>query len=102
MATSQLLEPISELADYSALKKLADALWRQDTAYHGAAIMVGAGFSRSAAVSGDPKRKLRVLCRIALARNLRCSRRSEVDLETYSPRCQRLDPRAGCATVVDR
>lgn len=69
MATPQSLEPISELADYSALKKLANALWRQDTAYHGAAIMVGAGFSRSAAVSGDPKRKLPVWFDLANALN---------------------------------
>jgi len=49
---------ISSLADYSALKKLAAALWRQDNAYHGAAVMVGAGFSRSAAMAGDINGKL--------------------------------------------
>jgi NAD-dependent SIR2 family protein deacetylase len=49
----------SELPDYAVLKKFAEALWRQDNAYNGAAIMVGAGFSRSAAVSkGDNRQKL--------------------------------------------
>jgi len=49
---------ITKLSDYAALKKLASALWQQDSAYHGAAIMVGAGFSRSAASTGDVNRKL--------------------------------------------
>lgn len=49
---------IHEISDYPALKKLATALWQQDTAYHGAAVMVGAGFSRSAATTGDINRKL--------------------------------------------
>lgn len=49
---------IADLPDYAALKKLAAALWQQDNAYQGAAIMVGAGFSRSAASSGDASRKL--------------------------------------------
>lgn len=49
---------ITDLPDYAALKKLATALWRQDSAYHGAAVMVGAGFSRSAALTGDTNNKL--------------------------------------------
>lgn len=49
---------ITNLPDYAALKKLAAALWRQDSAYHGAAVMVGAGFSRSAASTGDINKKL--------------------------------------------
>lgn len=49
---------ISSLPDYTALKKLASALWQQDNSYHGAAIMVGAGFSRSAASTGDASKKL--------------------------------------------
>ncbi|MBU9556744.1 SIR2 family protein [Burkholderia multivorans] len=40
---------ISDLPDYPAIKKLASALHRHDANHHGAAIMVGAGFSRSAA-----------------------------------------------------
>ncbi|MBD0986512.1 SIR2 family protein [Klebsiella michiganensis] len=48
----------SSLPDYPALKKLASALWQQDNAYHGAAIIVGAGFSRSCASTGDNSRKL--------------------------------------------
>lgn len=46
------------LPDYSALKQLAAALWQQNNAYHGAAVMVGAGFSRSSASTGDINRKL--------------------------------------------
>lgn len=49
---------VNELPDYSAIKKLASALWKQDTAYHGAAIMLGAGFSRCASTSGDINKKL--------------------------------------------
>lgn len=49
---------ISSLSDYATLKKLASALWQQDSSYHGAAVMVGAGFSRSSASTGDINRKL--------------------------------------------
>lgn len=49
---------ITQLDDYTKLKKLASALWQQDNSYHGAAIMVGAGFSRSAATTGDRNKKL--------------------------------------------
>lgn len=49
---------IAEIPDYAALKKLAAALWQQDNSYNGAAIIVGAGFSRIAASSGDTNSKL--------------------------------------------
>jgi len=49
---------ITELPDYPTLKKLATALWQQDNSYYGAAVMVGAGFSRIAASSGDASNKL--------------------------------------------
>lgn len=49
---------ITQLDDYTKLKKLASALWQQDNSYHGAAIMIGAGFSRSAAKTGDGSKKL--------------------------------------------
>lgn len=49
---------LSELADYTALKKLAASLWQQDSSFHGAAIFIGAGFSRGSAVTGDNSRKL--------------------------------------------
>lgn len=49
---------LSSLPDYSALKKLASSLWQRDNTYHGAAVMVGAGFSRSAATTGDARKKL--------------------------------------------
>lgn len=53
-----IMKDISFLPDYAALKKLASALWQQDNSYHGAAVMVGAGFSRSAASTGDATKKL--------------------------------------------
>lgn len=52
------MKDISCLPDYAALKKLASALWQQDKSYHGAAVMVGAGFSRSAALTGNATRKM--------------------------------------------
>ena len=53
-----IIERISSLPDYAALRKLASVLWQQDNSYHGAAIMVGAGFSRSAASTGNTNKKL--------------------------------------------
>lgn len=48
---------LSQLPDYPQIKKLASALHRLDASRHGAAIMIGAGFSRSAAVHvGGSKR----------------------------------------------
>lgn len=48
---------IRDLVDYPAIKKLASALHRVDTSRHGAAIMIGAGFSRSAARHVDGQKK---------------------------------------------
>ncbi|WP_420390532.1 SIR2 family protein [Marinobacter sp.] len=53
-----MVKNISTLPDFGALKKLASALWQQDNSYHGAAVMVGAGFSRSGASTGDGTKKL--------------------------------------------
>ena len=54
------MHAISELADYPSIRKLASALYKLDSSQHGAAIMIGAGFSRSAAhhVSGEKKMPL--------------------------------------------
>ncbi len=51
---------ICDLADYPAIKKLASALHQFDANQQGAAILIGAGFSRSAArhVGGDRKMPL--------------------------------------------
>jgi hypothetical protein len=49
---------ITKLPDYPALKKLAAALWQEDKSFYGAAVMVGAGFSRTAASTGDAKKIL--------------------------------------------
>ncbi|MBI2307670.1 MAG: SIR2 family protein [Rhodocyclales bacterium] len=51
---------IRDLSDYPSIKKLASALHRLDASQHGAAIMIGAGFSRSAArhIGGDKKMPL--------------------------------------------
>jgi hypothetical protein len=55
-----LIDELSKLPDYPALKKLAAALHRFDANQQGAAIMIGAGFSRSAArhVGGNKKMPL--------------------------------------------
>ncbi|AFK72740.1 hypothetical protein YSA_11014 [Pseudomonas putida ND6] len=58
MARGAMNVDVNQLADFAALKKLAAALWQQDGTFHGAAIMVGAGFSRSAATSGNPAQKM--------------------------------------------
>ncbi len=49
---------VSELQDYAALKKLAAALWQEESAYHGAAVLVGAGFSRCGGRSGAADARL--------------------------------------------
>lgn len=49
---------VCNLSDYPAIKKLAEALWRHDPKMHGAAIMVGAGFSRCSSTHADGARKL--------------------------------------------
>jgi hypothetical protein len=49
---------LKTLSDYPALKKLAEALWRQDSKKCGAAIMVGAGFSRCSAIHVGGIKKL--------------------------------------------
>lgn len=50
---------IASIPDYAALKKLAAALWQQDDSYYGAAVMIGAGFSRvSSVASGNARNKL--------------------------------------------
>lgn len=53
-----MVRGITSIPDYAALKKLASALWQQDSSYHGAAVMVGAGFSRCGASTGDATKKL--------------------------------------------
>ncbi|WP_310448131.1 SIR2 family protein [Thiobacillus sp.] len=49
---------INELPDSPAISKLAEALWRQDAKRHGAAIMIGAGFSRCSSKHADGAKKL--------------------------------------------
>ncbi|WP_367188847.1 SIR2 family protein [Burkholderia sp. Ed8] len=69
MATTTKL---TELHDYPAVKKLASALHRLDAHHHGAAIMIGAGFSRSAAVhvSGEKRVPLWAEFTTSLTRDL--------------------------------
>lgn len=54
------MHKLKNIADYSAIKKLATALHKFGANQHGAAIIIGAGFSRSAAchVSGNKKMPL--------------------------------------------
>ncbi|WP_092133920.1 SIR2 family protein [Cupriavidus sp. YR651] len=51
---------VRDLPDFPGIRKLASALFRLDARHHGAAIMIGAGFSRSAArhVGGERKMPL--------------------------------------------
>lgn len=52
------MKNIQTITDYAIFKKLASALWQKEYFYHGAAIMIGAGFSRSSAQSGDQRLKM--------------------------------------------
>jgi hypothetical protein len=56
--TTGKAKKIEELADYAALKKFAASLWQVDSGFHGAAVMVGAGFSRCGATAGDAGKRL--------------------------------------------
>jgi len=49
---------INDIRDYASLQKLAQSLWGSSNDVHGAAIMVGAGFSRTAARCGDDGRAM--------------------------------------------
>ncbi|TCP92099.1 SIR2-like protein [Cricetibacter osteomyelitidis] len=53
-----MVKDITQIDDFSKLKKFASTLWQENNSYHGAAIMIGAGFSRSAATTGDSNKKL--------------------------------------------
>jgi hypothetical protein len=61
------MQNISDLPDYPALEKLAAALWKQNKGIRGAAVMVGAGFSRSAASTTDVNKKLPLWNDLALS-----------------------------------
>ncbi len=50
--------PVRSLPDYPRIKKLAAALYRLDASPHGAAIMIGSGFSRCAARHVDAMKKM--------------------------------------------
>ena len=52
------MKDIKTIADYAVFKKLASALWQKEYFYHGAAIMIGAGFSRCSAQSGNQHLKM--------------------------------------------
>ncbi len=51
------MQNISDLPDYPALEKMAAALWKQNKGVRGAAVMVGAGFSRSASLTPGINKK---------------------------------------------
>lgn len=51
---------ITKIIDYPLIQKLAQALWQSEDYGHGVAIMVGAGFSRSAATTQDINKKMPV------------------------------------------
>ncbi|MEP3351644.1 MAG: SIR2 family protein [Marinomonas sp.] len=58
MPAESILDSLKTLPDYPTLERFASVLWQKDNAYHGAAVMVGAGFSRCAGVAGDKSKKL--------------------------------------------
>lgn len=94
---------ICDLPDYPAVKKLASALHRLDASHHGAAIMIGAGFSRSAArhVGGQKKMRLWNEFTRSLARELTAN---EQDLSFADPLRVAEEYRAyfGQAALSDR
>lgn len=77
-------QKVIALQDYPALKKLAGVLWRQDASYRGAAVMVGAGFSRCAAQSGDSTRLMPLW--------MDFSRKLATELDPGDPNLAYLDP----------
>ncbi|WP_233451348.1 SIR2 family protein [Pseudomonas monteilii] len=77
-------QKVAALQDYPALKKLAGVLWRQDASYRGAAVMVGAGFSRCAAQSGDSTRLMPLW--------MDFSRKLAAELDPTDPHLSNLDP----------
>ncbi|MEE4747379.1 SIR2 family protein [Pseudomonas alliivorans] len=77
-------QKVKALQDYPALKKLAGVLWRQDSSYRGAAVMVGAGFSRCAAQSGDSTRLMPLW--------MDFSRKLATELDPLDPNLAYLDP----------
>lgn len=77
-------QKVKALQDYPALKKLAGVLWRQDASYRGAAVMVGAGFSRCAAQSGDSTRLMPLW--------MDFSRKLATELDPDDPNLAYLDP----------
>ena len=52
------MNTLNNIPDYSGIKKLASALHKAGANRHGAAIMIGAGFSRSAATHVDGEKKM--------------------------------------------
>ncbi|NRB70159.1 MAG: SIR2 family protein [Vibrio sp.] len=58
MSEYSALERIRTISDFPTLQRFASVLWKQDNSYHGASIMVGAGFSRCSSTTGDVNKKL--------------------------------------------
>ncbi|MCP2072232.1 UNVERIFIED_ORG: hypothetical protein J2Y77_001668 [Pseudomonas lini] len=77
-------QKVKALQDYPALKKLAGVLWRQDASYRGAAVMVGAGFSRCAAQSAETTRLMPLW--------MDFSRKLASELDPSDPNLAYLDP----------
>ena len=58
MSEYSALDRIREISDFPTLQRFASVLWKQDNSYHGASIMVGAGFSRCSSTTADASKKL--------------------------------------------
>nr|WP_279031472.1 SIR2 family protein [Snodgrassella alvi] len=63
--TNTEITKITEITDYPLIQKLAQALWQSEDYGHGVAIMVGAGFSRSAATTQDINKKMPIWANLA-------------------------------------
>ncbi|WP_070968003.1 SIR2 family NAD-dependent protein deacylase [Vibrio sonorensis] len=58
MSEQSALDLVRNIPDFPTLQRFASVLWKQDSSYHGASIMVGAGFSRCSSTTADASRKL--------------------------------------------
>ncbi|CAK1719228.1 SIR2-like protein [Vibrio crassostreae] len=58
MSENSALERMQGISDFPTLQRFASVLWKQDNSYHGASIMVGAGFSRCSSATADESKKL--------------------------------------------
>ena len=71
---------ITKITDYPLIQKLAQALWQSEDDGHGVAIMVGAGFSRSAATTQDINKKMPIWANLAKKKLLKNLERRSIQM----------------------